>query len=156
MLNRKWILLVMAVLVMFSISLVAANPNSISINDKDLTLNEVEFNIPDGYTEDVSERILDDEESNDVFEQKYSTCILKNGDNRINITVKYINNGELTGFTNIYGRNTTLSNVYGCLLEDESKITDNKVAFLYLLDGKGVYISAPDVATLEKVIEENQ
>lgn len=156
MLNRKWVLILISILVILSITLVAANPNSISINDKDLTLNEVEFNIPDGYTEDTSQRVLDKSEGTSAFEQCYSTCILKNGDKKINITVKYLENGELTGFTNIYGRNTTLSNVKGCLLEDKSKITDNSVAFLYLYDGKGVYISAPDLVTLEKVIAEQK
>ena len=156
MFNKKWILMVMAVLVMFSLTLVVANPDSISIKDDELTLNEIEFNIPDGYTEDTSQRVLDATEGNSAFEQSYSTCILKNGDKRINLTVKYIDDGKLTGFTNIYGRNTTLSDVKGCLLEDESKITDNSVAFLYLYDGKGVYISAPDVNTLEQVIAEQK
>lgn len=156
MFKRKLALILISVLVMFSLTLVAANPNSISIDDKTLTLNEIEFNIPDGYTEDTSQRVLDKSEGTSAFEQSYSTCILKNGDKKINITVKYLENGELTGFTNIYGRNTTLSDVKGCLLEDESKITNNSVAFLYLHDGKGVYISAPDVMTLEKVIAEQK
>lgn len=156
MFNKKWILMVMAILIMCSLTLVVANPNSISVNEKNLTLNTIEFNIPDGYTEDVSQRVLDDTEGTSTFPQSYSTCILKNGDKRINLTVKYIENGELTGFTNIYGRNTTVSGVKGCLLEDDSKITNNSVAFLYLYKGKGVYISAPDINTLEQVIAEQK
>ncbi len=153
MFNKKWVLFVMAVLVVLSMSFVAADSNDFFADSTELTLHGVEFNIPAGYEEDVSQRVVEEQETS-IMDQRYSSCIYKNGDKKINITVKYSNEGKLTGYTNIYGRNTTLSNVYGCLLEDESKITDNSVAFLYLLDGKGVYISAPDVATLEEIIKE--
>lgn len=150
--NNK-ILAICLILVMTSLSLTAlAASDSLVTTDSSLTLNGINFNIPDGYTKDMEQTKLD--YTVDKY-NKASTCILKNGDKMINITVGYVGNGaEITGYDNIYGTNKTISGVSGCLLTDNTKINNNEVAFLHPLRGKSVYISAPDEETLSQVVVE--
>jgi len=133
-----------------SLTCLAAS-ESLVINDNSLTLNDIEFNIPDGYTQDIAATDLD---YNVSKTNKASTCILKNGDKKINITVGYVKYGNITEYENIYGINKTISGVAGSFLTDKSKIDDNEVAFLHACKGKSVYISAPDEETISQVVVE--
>ena len=150
--NNK-IIAICLILTMTSLSLTAiAASDSLIETDSTLTLNGINFNIPDGYTVDKAQTKLD--YTVDKY-NKASTCILKNGDKMINITVGYITNGaQITGYDNIYGTNKTISGVHGSLLTDNTKIENKEVALLHPLRGKSVYISAPDEDTLSQVIEE--
>ena len=148
----KKIIAISLMLAVISLSLTALAASDDLLADEDtLTINGIEFNIPDGYTKDMDESKMDYKVDD---YNKASTYILKNGDKMINITVGYSTAGEITEYENIYGTNKTISGVDGSFLTDSSKIDNNEVAFLHALRGKSVYISAPDEETLSQVIVE--
>lgn len=138
---------------MFSMISVVFAATNVNIKDDTLTISDFDFKIPDGYSEDESQRKLDSRvESSSNFQD--STVIFKNNDKKINVTIRSsTDGGELTDFSNVYGTNETMAGIAGSYLTDTSKITDNNVSFLYAKDGKGVYISAPDKQTIEQILE---
>lgn len=137
---------------MFSMISVVFAATNVNIKDDTLTISDFDFKIPDGYSEDESQRKLDSRvESSSNFQD--STVIFKNNDKKINVTIRSsTDGGELTD-SNVYGTNETIAGIAGSYLTDTSKITDNNVAFLYAKDGKGIYISAPDKQTIEQILE---
>lgn len=148
----KKLIAICMILAVTSLSLTClAASESLVVNGDSLTLNGIKFNIPEGYTQDVEATDLDYSVSNT---NKASTCILKNGDKKINITVGYVKYGNITEYENVYGTNKTISGVAGSFLTDNTKIEDNEVAFLHAYKGKSIYISAPDEETISQVVVE--
>lgn len=135
----------------FSMLSVVFAATNVNINDNTLTISDFDFKIPDGYSEDESQRNLDSDIGSN---HQDSTVIFKNNDKKINITIRSsTDGGTITDFSNTYGTNETIGGIDGSYLTDTSKITDNNVAFLYAKDGKGIYISAPDKETIEEILK---
>lgn len=122
---------------------------SINFENGKLTIQGIEFTIPDGYEMDESsKKVAEDAED---FDAKYSACKFTKGDDEIVVNV-FFTDGD---FENLSANNAdqvekTLNDIKG--LYEENKYGDNTPTFTYIEDGKVVKINAPNDEIIESVM----
>lgn len=117
-----------------------------------LTLQGIEFNIPDGYKENESVRVLAEPAQN-MNGAKYSACSFVKDGKEIVINVFFPDEG--TNFDSLEPQNDTqvektISGFKGIYMEDQ--YGDGTPTFEFLKDGKIAKVNAPDDKTLQSVI----
>jgi len=123
-----------------------------SFENGKLKLQGLEFNIPDGYKENESARVLA-QPADDIDGAKYSACRFVNGDKEIVINVFFSdsNNFDSLEPANDTQVEKTMAGFKGIFMEDQ--YGDGTPTFEYLKDGKIAKVNAPDVSTIESVIK---
>ena len=116
-----------------------------------LTLQGVEFEIPEGYKENESARKLA-VPTDDIEGAKCSLVSFLNGDKEILLKVFFVDDGE---FTDLHADesevNQSIGDVQG--LFAENKFGDNTPSFRFIKDGQLIEIDAPDMETLNSLVE---
>lgn len=126
---------------------------AMSFDNGKLTLQDIEFNIPDGYKENESARKLA-EPADDPKDAKFSVCIFKNGDKELMTKVYFsddVNFDSLTPNDDGSSVEKTMAGTKGIYFED--KYNDGTPTFEFLKDGKIIEINAPDDDTIESVMK---
>ena len=129
-----------------------SNGGSMSLENGKLVLQDIEFNIPDGYEENESARTLGND-TTDVEDAKYSLCNFLKSDDELVIKVFYFDDGE---FDNLTPMDSEVAKTMGGIegVYDPDKYDDNTPTFRYLKDGKFVEINAPDDDTILSILGE--
>lgn len=137
-----------------SSSSVSSDGDVATVDYKDgvLKINDKEFKIPDGYTQDDNKTLTGgDANVTGVDGAKISSAKFTNGDKTITVKYIYLNNGELDKYTPTTSdaQNQTISAHAGYL----EKNTDGTITFTYLEEGKMIQIDAPDEATMNEILK---
>ena len=124
---------------------------SISLENNELTIQDIKYVIPEGYKENESAKILAEEADQNAFPGfKISSEKFDKGDDSIIIKVVFgdekFDKDSYTPADEAVSKN--LANVNGYLTE-----YNDGVSFDYIVDGKLVEIFAPDEETLSSVLE---
>lgn len=120
-------------------------------SDGNLTIQGFNYTIPTGYEEQVDMQSIgvEDNESEGYY---YTTDVFTKGDDQIIITVTYSDENITADDFTFTGNpdNTTISGIAGYSEEKD----DGSYAFTYFEDGYMIGITAPDEATVEKLLAE--
>ena len=124
---------------------------NIDYKDGALKINDKEFKIPNGYTQDTNltatgENANMSSDSN----AKLARAVFNNGDKQIIVKCIYTN-GEITQYTPDMSnaQNKTINGHAGSL----ETYNDGKVRFSYVDGGKIFQIESPDEATLSEILK---
>lgn len=151
--NTKKIVIIGLILIAASTCLSAiatASDSNFVVNGNTISIHNIEFNIPDGYTEDESKRDTTSGDSSgwSTDTHEYQTQ-LKNSDKVINISIRYTEGASMTEYTlGDDSKTDTINGHSGSYVE-----RDGNAEFAYIVDGEGIRITAPDRSTLEEVIK---
>lgn len=115
-----------------------------------ITISDVNFTIPDGFTEDTDEAIINESDSEDGQNYIVNAKTFEKDDQYIIIDVLEYEQNATDDMINDVGDNTTIKNVTGYY-------SDNYIVkiFSYIQDGKVVYITTcndDDNKLLEEVL----
>ena len=126
----------------------------LSFYDGEFKLQDVSFNIPKGYKENESERVL--AERGDIKNSRYSLCNFFNGDKKIIIKVLFLEDDkEFKNITADSGyKKKTIGDQKGYY--SSKKYDKNTSTFKYLKNGKIVEVNAPNDDVLKALIESNE
>lgn len=158
--------MILAMLIVIGVSLTAVSAGDWSFNfssdensdggsivfeNGKLTLQGIEFAIPEGFEIDDNSKKLA-EEAEDMDDVKYSACKFTKDNDEIVIQV-FFADGDFENLTNVSSTqvNKTLNNVNG--LYEANLYGDDTPTFTYLKDGKIVKINAPNDEILESLIK---
>ncbi len=125
---------------------------SINFDNGLLKIQDLEFNIPEGYEENESAQKLA-EDAADIEDAKYSACQFIKDGKEIVITVFFTDAGDFENLTATEegAVEKTIAGING--IYSENSYGDNTPTFKYLKDGKIVMINAPDDDTIASVIK---
>ena len=125
--------------------------DSIVFENGNLTIQGVEFAIPEGFELDDNSKKLA-EQAEDMDDAKYSACKFTKDNEEIVIHV-FFADGDFENLTNVTSDqvNKTINKVNG--LYEANHYGDNTPTFTYLKDGKIVKINAPNDEIIESVIK---
>lgn len=127
---------------------------AMSFENGKLVFQDVEFTIPDGYSENESAQKLaaDAEDDEDA---KYSVCQFTKDGEEIVVKVFFFDesvNQEFTNLTPADGEvEKTIAGIDGVYNAD--KYGDNTPTFRFIEDGKLVEVNAPDDSVLESILK---
>lgn len=137
-------------LVVLSLALIAVVMASAVSADEKVTIDGIDFNVPDGYTEDLSNEIINETNSTDGVTYVNNGKLFENGDN---ITVIIVSTYDAMDITekflteNVGGDDVTIKGVNGKSLENGLFSL-----FYYAKDGKLVTFSTNNPDDIEKFI----
>lgn len=137
------------ILLALSLALIAIIMASAVSAEEKVTISGIDFNIPDGYTEDVKQEIVNQTDTSSGMTSISNGKLYQNGNNTILIFVATYEGFNVTDdyIAKIKGDNLTVKNVEGKLLDfGIFKI------FSYAKDGKLVTLSTDSQDELEKFI----
>lgn len=125
---------------------------SINFDNGVLKIQDLEFNIPEGYEENTSAQKLA-EAATDIEDAKYSACQFIKDGKEIVISVFFTDDGDLENLTATEDGavEKTIAGING--IYSENSYGDNTPTFKYIKDGKIVVINAPDDDTIASVIK---
>lgn len=125
---------------------------SINFDNGVLKIQDLEFNIPEGYEENTSAQKLA-ESATDIEDAKYSACQFIKDGKEIVISVFFTDDGDLENLTATEDGavEKTIAGING--IYSENSYGDNTPTFKYIKDGKIVVINAPDDDTIASVIK---
>lgn len=124
-----------------------------SFENGKLKLQGIEFNIPDGFKENESARVLAND-TTDVENAKYSVCQFVKDGKEIFVKVFYFDDDDLE-FTNLTAVDNQVDKDMAGIkgIFEENKYGDNTPTFRFLKDGKLVEINAPDENTIISILK---
>lgn len=142
--NRK----ILAVLIVAAVAAVgcayAADSTS---NAEVITISDVNFTIPDGFTEDADEELVDEPNADQGRNYVTSQKVFDNGNKTLVITVDTYEENLTDDYVSDFGDKTTINNITGYL--DENSFFS---MFTYVDGEKLIVITSDDKATIEEVL----
>lgn len=108
--------------------------------DNTVTISDVNFTIPDGFTEDVSEAIVNETDSEDGNNYVTDGKTFENGDNYLLISVSEYEQPVTEDIIKDLGEKTTINNNVTGYFEDLGLLS----LFTYIQDGKVVVVTSND------------
>lgn len=108
--------------------------------DNTVTISDVNFTIPDGFTEDVSEAIVNETDSEDGTNYVTNGKTFENGDNYLLISVSEYEQPVTEDIIKDLGEKTTINNNVTGYFEDLGLLS----LFTYIQDGKVVVVTSND------------
>ena len=144
--NKK-IFAILSILAVLMIGCAYASDSTDSLNNNTITISGMNFTIPDGFTEDVEEAIVNetgsDEGYNYVTESKTFEC----NDDFIIISVSIYDNNLTGDYMQDFGDESTINNVSG-FYEDLGFLS----LFSYTQGNKLIILSANEKQIIEDVL----
>lgn len=136
----KRIFLILSLFAVLMIGCAYASGNSVEISG-------VNFTVPEGFTEDVSEEVVNESDSDDGYNYIVSSKTFEDDDHLLLISVATYEDNITDDIVKDIGDATTINNVTG-YLEDMGFLA----VFGYVQDGKVVVITADDADIIEEVL----
>lgn len=131
-----------------------SNGGAMSFDNGKLVLQDIEFNVPDGYKENESAQKLA-EDAEDVADAKYSVCQFIKDGKEIFVKVFFFKEDSNEEFVNLEPVDDevekTIAGIDG--VYNANKYGDNTPTFRFLKDGKLVEVNAPDDDTLNSILK---
>ena len=144
--NKK-IFAILSILAVLMIGCAYASDSTDSLNNNTITISGMNFTIPDGFTEDVEEAIVNetgsDEGYNYVTESKTFEC----NDDFIIISVSIYDKNLTVDYMQDFGDESTINNVTG-YFEDVGFLS----LFSYTQSNKLIIVSANERQLIEDVL----
>lgn len=144
--NKK-IFAILSIIAVLMIGCAYASDSSDSLNNNTITISGMNFTIPDGFTEDVEEAIVNetgsDEGYNYVTESKTFEC----NDDFIIISVSIYDKNLTVDYMQDFGDESTINNVTG-YFEDVGFLS----LFSYTQGNKLIIVSANERQLIEDVL----
>ena len=119
-----------------------------SLNNDKLSIQGVDFKVPEGFKENESARMVAN--ATEAFGEKckVSGSEFYNNDTNIIINAFFANDGK---FDDLKVNNATNKTIAGH--EGKKRKKEGRILFDYLVDGKIIEINAPDQQTLESILK---
>ncbi len=144
--NKK-IFAVLSIFLMVMVGCAYAT-DSTDANNNTVTISGVNFTIPEGFTEDVEEAIVNQSNSDDGYNYVTNQKMFEDNDtNLILISVETYEQNITDDFISDFGEKTTINNVTGSL-EDLGFLA----LFTYVQDGQLVVVTANNQELIEQVV----
>lgn len=138
---------IFAVLVILAVLMAGCAFASDSTGDNSVVISGLNFTVPDGYTEDVDEEVVNESGSDDNQNYVMSSKTFEKGDeNLFLISVSTFEENMTDDYIKDLGEKATFGNVTG-YIEDMGFLS----IFSYIQDGKVVVITANDKSVIEEV-----
>jgi hypothetical protein len=120
----------------------------LSLNNDKLSIQGVDFKVPEGFKENESARMVAN--ATEAFGEKckVSGSEFYNNDTNIIVNVFFANDGKFDDLKVNNATNKTIAGHEGFISEKEGR-----TLFDYLVDGKIVEINSPDQQTLESILK---
>lgn len=144
--NKK-IFAILSILAVLMIGFAYASDSTDSLNNNTITISGMNFTIPDGFTEDVDEAIVNETGSDEGYNYVTESKTFENNDDFIIIGVS-IYDKNLTGdYMEDFGDESTINNVSG-YYEDVGFLS----LFSYTQGNKLIILSANEKQIIEDVL----
>ena len=144
--NKK-IFAVLSIFLMLMVGCAYA-ADSTDANNNTVTISGVNFTIPDGFTEDVAEAVVNESNSDDGYNYITNQKMFEDAnDNLILISVETFEENITDDYISDFGENATFNNISGSL-EDLGFLA----LFTYVQDGQLVVITANNQDLIEEVL----
>lgn len=144
--NKK-IFAVLGILAIVMIGCVYATDSADSSNNNTVTISGLNFTIPEGFTEDVDEAVVNESGSDEGYTYVTNERMFEDENNIVLISVSTFDQNITEDYIKDVGEKTTINNVTGYL---------GDLGFLAIFssieDGKLVVITASDKNIIEEVL----
>lgn len=137
------------ILLALSLALMAIVMASAVSADEKVTIDGIDFNIPEGYTEDVDSEVVNETETDDGVTYVSNGKFFDNGNYTMLLLVADYGNANATeaAFAEVEGENLTINNTDGKLVD----LGFLKI-YAYLEDGKLVTLTTDGPDEIEKFV----
>lgn len=143
----KRIFAVLSIFLVVMIGCAYAADSTDSSNNNTVTISGLNFTIPEGFTEDVDEEVVNESGSDEGYTYVSNERMFEDDDNLVLISVSTFDQNITEDYIKDVGEKTTINNVTG-YLEDMGFLA----LFSYIEDGKLVVITANDKNVIEEVL----
>lgn len=141
--NKK----IFAVLAIFAIAMVGCAYAADSQDNTTVTISGLNFTVPEGFSEDVEEAVVNESGSDDQYTFVTNEKMFENADDVFLISVSTFDQNITDDYIKDFGEETTIGNVTG-YFEDLGFLA----LFSYIEDGQMVVITASDQSIIEQVL----
>ena len=144
--NKK----IFAVLIVFAVAVVGcayAADTTDSSNNNTVTISGINFTIPEGFSEDVSEAVVNQSESDDGYTYVTNEKTFEKGDHLLEISVSKYEQNITNDMIKNSGKKVIINNVTGYLGD-----VGILAVFSYIKDGKLVCIVSDNKEIINEVV----
>ena len=144
--NKK----IFAVLIVFAVAVVGcayAADTTDSSNNNTVTISEINFTIPEGFSEDVSEAVVNQSESDDGYTYVTNEKTFERGDHILEISVSKYEQNITNDMIKNSGKKVIINNVTGYLGD-----VGILAVFSYIKEGKLVCIVSDNKEIINEVV----